>query len=73
MRHSDGRIRRVDMLAPGASGSIGIDSQILVLDNNVDLVVNFRVDKHRSKGSVPSFVGIERRNADQTVNTDLCS
>src|SRR4026207_994991 len=41
-----GRIGGIDVLASGTGCTVSIDAKILVLDNDLNLIVNFRIDKY---------------------------
>jgi hypothetical protein len=56
------------VLAAGARRAIGVDAQILVVDLDLDLVVDHRVDPDRRETGVTPGVGIERRDAHQAVD-----
>src|SRR5882762_5671920 len=62
-----GRIRGVDMLAAGARRAISIDAQILVVDFDFDVLVDFRIDEERGKGRVTPSCLIERRDTHQAM------
>ena len=56
---------------PAPPDAEGIDAQVFQLDIDLDLVVDLRIDEHRSERSVPPRVGIERRDAHQPVHADF--
>ena len=58
----------VDVLAAGARGAVGVDAQILVLDLDLDLVVDHRIDPDRGEAGVAARVGVERRDAHQAMH-----
>ena len=43
------RIGLVDVLAAGAAGTVGVDAQIGVIDFDLDIVVDLRIDEDRSE------------------------
>ena len=59
------------MLSAFAAGTIGIDAKVLGLDNDFDGFVNLRGNINAGERSVPSLGLIERRNADESVHSDL--
>ncbi len=61
----------VDVLAAGARGAIGVDAQILVVDLDLDLVVDDRIDPDRGEAGVAAVVRIERRDAHQAMHAAL--
>ena len=62
MGNAHGGIGRVDVLAAGASRSIGVNAQILFVDVNFDVFVDFGIDKKRCKRSMSPSILIERRD-----------
>ena len=71
MRNADGRIGGVHMLSTFAAGTVGINSEIFRLDNDFDGFVNLRRNINAGERSVPSLGLIKRRNADESVHSDL--
>ena len=57
------------MLATGTRGTVGVDPQLLVLDLDLDLVVDLRVDVDGGKGCVPAAGGVEWADPHQPVHT----
>ena len=57
------------MLATGAGRTVGIDTDIGRIDVDMDGIVHFRIDEQTAKGCVSSIGGIERRFANQPVDT----
>ena len=49
MGDAHGGVGRVDMLAAGAGGAIGVDLAIAFIDLDIDLVVDDRIDPDRGK------------------------
>src|SRR6185437_2129951 len=68
MRHADGRIGGVDVLAALAAGAIGVDAQILRLDVDFNGVVDFRRDEDAGERGVAALGGIERRDSHQAMH-----
>ncbi len=60
MGNADGRVGFVDVLAAGAAGAKGVDAQVFFVHIDINGVVDFRVDEHRGKRGVATFVGIKR-------------
>ena len=58
----------VDVLAAGAGGAIGVDAHVLLVDLDVDVVVDRRIDPDGGEAGVPARVGIEGRDAHQPVH-----
>ena len=71
MRDPDGRFGFVDVLAAGAGTAVGVYPEILLLDGDVDVVVNFGSDVHGGEGGLSPLVGVEGRDPDQPVHADL--
>ena len=61
----------VDVLAAGARGAVGVDAQILVVDLDLDLVVDHRIDPDRGEAGVAPRVRVEGRDAHQPVHAAL--
>src|ERR1700730_1162374 len=59
------------MLPARPRRAVSIDAQVLVVDLDLDLVVNHGVDPGRRETGVAACVGIERRDAHQTMNAAL--
>src|SRR5205085_5985755 len=68
---ADRAVGLVDVLPAGAGGAVGVDAQVLVVDLDLDLLVDDRVDPDGGKAGVPPRVRIERRYADQAVDAAL--
>jgi len=64
MRQAHGRVGFIDMLPARAARAIRIDSQIVFVHGNIDIVGHFRDHHDRRKRRMPAFVGVERRHAD---------
>ena len=73
MRDADGGVGRIHVLAALAGRPVGIDPQILLIDDDFDRVIDFRIDGNRSERSVPALRRIERRNADQAMDAGFGS
>ena len=69
MGDSNRGIGLVDVLAPSTAGPVGVDAQVGGIDVDFDVVIDFRCHEDRGKGGVSTIPGIERRLANQTVNT----
>ena len=61
----------VDVLTTSTRRAIGVDAQILIVDLDLDLVVNDRVNPDRGKARVAAIVRIEWRNAHKAMNAAL--
>jgi anaerobic selenocysteine-containing dehydrogenase len=68
MRDPNGRLGFVDVLPAGPRSAVGVDADIFVLDDDIDVVVDFGGDHDGSKGGVPFGVGVERADAYQAVD-----
>ncbi|MDQ5988576.1 MAG: hypothetical protein CSYNP_04336 [Syntrophus sp. SKADARSKE-3] len=68
MGDPDGRVGLVDVLAAGAGGTVRIYSEIVFVDIDRDLVVDFRVGEDRGEGRMPPAAGVEGRYPDQPVD-----
>src|SRR5690625_3360708 len=71
MRDANGRVGFVDMLSPGAAGTVGIYAQIGWVDLNFKAIVNFRVDKNATKRRMTALVRIKRAFTYQAVHPGL--
>src|SRR6185437_1718027 len=71
VRDAHRRVSRVHMLAAFAAAPVGIDAQVFRLDLDVDRVVDLRAYKHAGKAGMPSFRGVERRDAHQPMHARL--
>ena len=65
------RFGLVDVLSARAGRAIGVDAAIALVDLDLDPVVDDRIDPDRGKARVPAGVGIERRDAHQTMDARL--
>src|SRR5690606_23162135 len=61
-------IGRVDVLAAGARGAVGVDPQIAVVDLDVDAVVDHRIDPHRAEAGVSPRRAVVRADPRQPVH-----
>ena len=61
MRDTNRRIRHVDVLTASARRAIGVNSQILVLNVNLDVLVNFGRDKKGWPSSSRRLSHVSRR------------
>ena len=53
---------------PGAAGPVGVDAQVLLLDVDDDIVVDFGIDKDGGKGGVAAAAGVKGGDAHQAVD-----
>ena len=58
----------VDVLSARAAGAEEIDSQILLLDGDVDLLFDVGHDEHGGEAGVAALVGVKGRDAHQPVH-----
>ena len=65
------RVGLVDVLAARPARAIGVDAQVLVPDRDLYVLLDVRQHQHRGERRLPPRVGIERRDAHQTVNARL--
>ena len=63
-----GAVGLVDVLAAGTRRAVGVDAQILVVDLDLDLVVDHRIDPDRGEAGVAAVVRIEGRDAHQAMD-----
>ena len=71
MGDAHGGIGRVDVLAAGARGAVGVDPAVGLLDLDLDAVVDHRIDPDGGEARVAARVGIEGRDAHQPVHAGL--
>src|SRR6266536_5005297 len=71
VRNPDRRVRDVDMLAARAGGSVGVNTKVLFLDLDLDLVVDFRIDINRGEACMAAGRRVKWRDTHQPVNTAL--
>ena len=64
MCNADGGLDFVDVLAPGSPGSERVDPQVLVLDHQLHIFLQFGVDKDRGERGMASLVRVEGGDAD---------
>ena len=67
MGDANGRLDLIHILAAGSAGPKGIDPEIFVVDDEVDIIIQFGIDEDRGKGSMPALVGIEGGDAHEPV------
>src|SRR5690242_12974414 len=65
MGDANGGVGGVDVLSAAASGSVGIDLQLLFLNVDGNVIVNFRDHENAGEGSVALLIGIEGRQPDE--------
>src|SRR6185369_7196336 len=58
-----------DVLAARSRRSVGIDPQVLVLDLDVDVVIDFGIDPDAREARVPAGIGVIGADPDQSVNS----
>src|SRR3546814_21157630 len=51
VRDADGGLGGVDMLPAGSRGTVGIDAQVLVIDCDVDIVIDHRIEPEIGRAS----------------------
>ena len=68
VRDAHRRVGRVDVLAAGAGGAIGVDAAVAFLDVDLDVVVDHRKDPDAGKAGVPARVAVVGRDAHQPVH-----
>src|SRR3989304_9474111 len=56
------------MLSTSAAGTVRIDSQILIVDGLLELLIDLGVDKDRCKGGVTAVAGVEWGDPNKTVD-----
>ena len=55
------------MLSTGTTASIGIDTEILLVNLHIHILLNIRHDIQRHKGSLPLSLRVKRGNTNQSV------
>ena len=65
------RIGGVHVLAALPAGAVGVHTDFVRLDLNLDRLIDFRTDEDRSEGGVPPLIGVERRNSHQAMHPAL--
>ena len=71
VREADRGVGLVHVLAAGAAGAVGVHAQVLLVDLDLDVVVDFGHDVQRGERRVPPLVGVERADAHQPVHAAL--
>ena len=71
VREAHRGVRLVDVLAARATRPVGVDAQVLVLDLDVDVVLDLGDGLHGREARLTALVGVERRDAHQTVDAAL--
>ena len=69
MRDTDGGRRLVNVLTAGTTGTVSIDTDIVILDLYFNIISQIRHDITGHKGCLTLTLGIKRRNTYQTMNT----
>src|SRR5690348_2184611 len=55
---------------PARSGrAIRVDPEVLILDLDIDVIVDLRIDPHAGEAGVPSSVGVIRTDAHETMDS----
>src|SRR5262245_59544971 len=67
MNDAHGGVRDIDMLAAMPASAKGFDAQVRLIDNHLDVIFDLGNDKHRRERGMPTIVGIERREPNQTM------
>src|SRR3546814_10039172 len=62
------RIGRVDMLSARARGAIGVDLEVALVDLNLDIVVDHRIDPDARKARVAARRAVVGRDSDEAVD-----
>ena len=65
------RIGRVDVLPARAGRAVGVDLEVLVVDDDVDVVVDHRIDPDAGEARVPPRRAVVRADADEAVDAAL--
>ena len=65
------RFRTVNVLTTRAGCAVNVDTQIRRVDVDIDIFVNFRIDKCGAEGGVTTAAGVERALTHQAVNPRL--
>src|SRR5438552_2481332 len=68
MREADRGVGLVHVLPASAARAVRIDPQVLVADVDLDLLLDVGEDEDRGERGVAAGVGVEGRDADETVN-----
>ena len=71
VRDTDGGLRLVDLLPACARGAVDVDADVLVADLHFAVVIHFGHDLDGGKGGLAALVGIEGRDAHETMHADL--
>src|SRR5215218_7067213 len=71
VRDPDRAVGRIDVLSARAGCAIGVDTKVLVLDLDVDVLIDLGIDPDARKARVTASVGIIRADADQPVDATL--
>ena len=67
MRQANRRIGGIDALPARSRGAVNINLEVILLDFDIDFILNFRINKYRTKLSMAAFIGVERGNTNQCV------
>ena len=71
VREAHGRIGHVDVLPARSARPVGVDTQVLVLYLDLDVVLDLRPGEHRSKRGLTPRVGVEGADAHEPVDPRL--
>src|SRR5690606_30338948 len=68
---ADRGVGSVDVLAAGARGTVGVDPEVALVDLDLDVVVDHRVDPDRTEARVAPRRAVERADAHEPVHAAL--
>ena len=71
MGDADCGVRLVDVLTPGSRGAVGVNPKVLVLDLDLDIVINHRINPGAGKTGMTTGRAVIGGNTDQPVNAGL--
>ena len=71
MGQPDRRVGLVDVLAARPGGAEGVDSDLVPVQLNLEVALDFRQHLHQGKRGVAALLRIERADPDQPVDTPL--
>src|SRR6185295_11219414 len=71
VRDAHRRVGGVDVLAAGAGGAIGVDAAVALLDVDLDVFVDDRINPYAGKAGVAPRVAVVGRDAHQPVHAGL--
>ena len=73
MGNTYGAVGPVDMLSTGSRSTIGVNSKIFFLNIDFDRIIDHREDTNAGETRMAPSVGIERGDANQSVDTAFAS